>query len=330
MLLSTRFCCSLAVVGMMTFSLPKLLWSLPTVGSVPQTSNPKTDIRNPQNWVGKKFVLLEQSKHLQHFGYQSISIHEECRSYNRYADPSKNNPELEDDLGSLLYDKFAGDILTVTEVTAKPDSTEGLPKEYGVVFNDDNKSIPLYADTVLGRIDDIAPVEELPLVKKAWLGKTIWSKSRILWQYNSEEGRPTYITIPLGERLQVVDVSWGSESDFPVWVIVKRGDGETGYYEIAGTPVNKDADLYDIRAYWRNNFYDENPRNKYNWSQAVWDKVSHGEVALGMTYDQVELALDEPDHINRDVYPSGATAQWVYKHKYVYFSNRKVKAIQDR
>lgn len=304
---------------------PGQSWPLPTVGAVPKADDPKIDVHNPQNWMSKKFILLEQPASLQHFGYQLIRIHQDD-----FAPPSENNPDLENDLRALLYDKFAGDILTVTDVKAEAASPNGLPREYDIVFNDDKKAIPLYTTTVLGRVHGIAPLEELDLVKTTWMGKAIWSKSRTLWRYDAEKGLPTWVTIPLGERLKVIDISWGSDSEFPVWVIVKRANGETGYYEIAGTPMNKAADLYDDRAYWRNNFYDDDPRKKNQWPQTVWNKVCKGEISIGMTYDQVELALDPPDHINRDIYVSGSTTQWVYTNRYVYFANGKVKAIQDR
>ena len=326
-------------VSILVFSSPSLVNSLPTVGAVPTTDDSQSDVRNPQNWVGKKFVVLEMPKSLQHYGYTELRIHKE-----RYADPK--NPDLEDEVGSLLYDKFAGDILTVTDIKAEPSVPATLPTDYDVVFYDEKRGIAVYAETFNGRIKNLAPVEELVLVKKSWMGNTIWSKSRTLEQYDAQKGIASLVTIPLGKHLTVVDVVWGTDTQNPVWVIVKGDGGETGFYEIAGLPTNKDnvvrrsedtilrrSDgtlIRDHIDYWDTKFYDHDPRKDYPWPQAIWNKVCNGEISIGMTESQVRLALDLPDHINRDTYAGGATEQWIYEDRYVYFAGGKVKVIQDR
>lgn len=90
----------------MLFSLPMCGWSLPTVGAVPRTHNQKVDGNNPSKWIGKKFILLEQTKSYQQYGYDSLRIHQED-----YVEPSERNSDIEDSNGSLLYDKFVGDTL---------------------------------------------------------------------------------------------------------------------------------------------------------------------------------------------------------------------------
>ena len=200
-------------------------------------------------------------------------------------------------------------LFIVTAVKAKPAPDDGISREYDIVFNDEKKDTPIYATTTFGVVKNIVPLEELELVKKDWVGKTIWSKTRVLGQFDAQKGEPSWVKIPLGERLRVVNVAWGTDSSSPIWVIVKRNDGETGYYDIGGTSVNKDADFYEIRAYWDNSFYDHDPRKDNHWSQAIWDKVCRGKISIGMTSYQVTLSIGLPDHTNRDTYTNGSTTQ---------------------
>lgn len=70
------------------------------------------------------------------------------------------------------------------------------------------------------------------------------------------------------------------------------------------------------------------------WPMAHKSAVSRGEVALGMTSDQVRLSRGRPSDVNRSVGSWGVHEQWVYrktnlKNEYVYLENGVVTSWQD-
>ena len=66
-----------------------------------------------------------------------------------------------------------------------------------------------------------------------------------------------------------------------------------------------------------------------DWSHAFCDLIAKKSIALGMTKDQVELSIGEPDNINTTSTTYGSTEQWVYGYDYVYFTNGVVDSVQQ-
>jgi hypothetical protein len=78
-------------------------------------------------------------------------------------------------------------------------------------------------------------------------------------------------------------------------------------------------------------YYREQNR-KLEEEKAVEDAIRGKRVRLGMTKEQVIRSWGKPDDINRSVYRSGVTEQWVYdrgdyERQYVYFDDGVVSAI---
>lgn len=78
-------------------------------------------------------------------------------------------------------------------------------------------------------------------------------------------------------------------------------------------------------------YYREQNR-KLEEEKAIEDAIRGKRVRLGMTKDQVIRSWGKPDKINRSVYESGSSEQWVYRvdrveSQYVYFRGGVVTGI---
>lgn len=61
-----------------------------------------------------------------------------------------------------------------------------------------------------------------------------------------------------------------------------------------------------------------------------WNLIRQGRIQIGMSKDACKLSWGEPDDINTSRGRWGVHEQWVYpRHKYVYFENGKLTAIQE-
>lgn len=66
------------------------------------------------------------------------------------------------------------------------------------------------------------------------------------------------------------------------------------------------------------------------WPAEIKSAVLNRKVLLGMTPEQVQMAIGKPKQINRSVYSFGVHEQWVYNNgTYLYFENDKMTSFQD-
>lgn len=62
---------------------------------------------------------------------------------------------------------------------------------------------------------------------------------------------------------------------------------------------------------------------KIKYGTTNWEKILNGVVSIGMTKDMVIESWGKPSDINKTSY----NEQWVYKNKYLYFTNNKLTAF---
>ncbi|MEN1988801.1 copper amine oxidase N-terminal domain-containing protein [Paenibacillus hubeiensis] len=74
---------------------------------------------------------------------------------------------------------------------------------------------------------------------------------------------------------------------------------------------NKSSDVTD----WLNEedlFLSYDPYQKYKWSQAMWNNIIAGKVAIGMNTTQARLAWGEPRSISQEMSKQGKIEVWMY------------------
>lgn len=129
---------------------------------------------------------------------------------------------------------------------------------------------------------------------KALLGKTFWSKGvhQLVSEADFCTGRyklpaEGYIEVPNLGALTIEAVEFGNESQ-PVFLKVKTGDGRSGWYTGHRTSTYFDERFSKNTKAFSGSFWNEAPQKKYpTWSVNVWKLIQAGQVAIGMTEEQV-------------------------------------------
>lgn len=65
------------------------------------------------------------------------------------------------------------------------------------------------------------------------------------------------------------------------------------------------------------------------WTQAVCTSISRQQISLGMTKEQVTLAIGSPDNVNTTTTVNGSREQWVYGYDYIYFEDGILASVQQ-
>jgi len=268
-----------------------------------------------EEYVGKRFVFLQKPKDQQKKGYR---MH-----LDGYHLRPGYNPELETEDHNLKYDRFVGKIVKVIAI-------EKLKYGgYNVIFLEEESNMKIYSKGSFDYIDGIALLEDLSKAKERWLGKLIFSKVRAINTYNAELDKYGEVKVKIGDALKVNDIGWGNISFFPLWVIVETSKGEKGFIPVAFSWTNIPFRWTDGRP-WDNAFFEFNPKEKYGWSDEIWELIDNGEARIGMNKEQVRLSWGKPKKINKDIYRGRIQEQWIYESQYLYFENDRLTAIQSR
>ncbi len=278
-----------------------------------------------EQWIDKKFLFPENPKSLQEFGY-----HLSLKKKYSICVP---NPEFENDITcNLKYNRFVG--LSIKVI--------GFEKVYSdeikVVFLEERSGLKIYGTPYQECITDIVFLNDMENAKKKWIGKTIYSKRRSVRTYDEKLDKYGELKVKIGEPLKVTDIWWGfsscwpkyGEKDGPLWVIVESIKGEKGFIPTAFSWTNIYKDRWTQGRPWDNDFFEFNPKQKYRWSNEIWELINNRKVRVGMNKDQVKLSWGNPDEINKDIYESRILEQWIYESQYLYFENDKLTAIQSR
>lgn len=65
------------------------------------------------------------------------------------------------------------------------------------------------------------------------------------------------------------------------------------------------------------------------WTQAICTSISKQQISLGMTKEQVTLAIGSPDNVNTTTTVNGTRDQWVYGYDYIYFEDGILTSVQQ-
>ena len=257
------------------------------------------------NWVGLRFIILPQSKAVQHYGYQEL-----------YEDTDK-------DFAPLPYDEYAGKIFRVVGIGRVNGPDAGTLEEADLQLEGDKKII--HGDIDHGCMTDVAPAADLETARKLYLGKTLWLASDHLNTYDAQKDTSDLPTSPAWHQafqeipvkqyspVKVLDIVPGWYASSPVRFIVQaelESQAAQGYVDVHMSNTNVPKSLQAVNRF-ETTFLESDPRKTYAWSPEIWTALENKKVLLGMTSQQVRMSWGEPTAIHK---VSGQTnaEQWVY------------------
>lgn len=155
----------------------------------------------------------------------------------------------------------------------------------------------IMSDMIPGVIDlDMIDASRAKLVNK-----TLWTLSR-MWE-DEKGGRLEGLKY---DKVKITSVDAGSMV-FPIKVGFVADDGREGFYHLNFGNSGKDSHSF------ANMFTMSDQRKHYqSISDNVWEKICRGEVAVGMTKDEVKLAKGNPSEVNTGHDYSRALLLWGY------------------
>ncbi len=258
------------------------------------------------NWTGVRFILLPQSRAVQHYGYQEM-----------YRDTDK-------EFVPLPYDEFAGRIVRVVGIEQGHGPSGETLDEADLQLEDDKKTI--HGDIDGGCMDEAAPVSDLEMARSLYRGKILWLASDHVSTYNAAKdvsdspadlalyeafGR---VKIKQYSPVRVLDVVPGWYASAPIrFVVQDESTKAAGYVDVHMSDTNVPKDLQAVSRF-RDVFLEADPRAAYPWPAKVWTAIENKEVFDGMTATQVQMSWGAPKAIRRT---SGSqTEQWAYAPSY--------------
>jgi len=111
------------------------------------------------------------------------------------------------------------------------------------------------------------------------------------------------------EKVKVLEVNLfqNSNSDHPIWFKVESMSGYEGYVRYNGNGINKKIGKKD-------HYYLSAPLPK-SWGKKTTRKILDGNVEIGMSSQQVRIAIGNPDVLNVTSSRHGQSEQWIYQDK---------------
>ena len=295
------------------FALASLL-SLPTLPAAWGDADARFPAVPESSWVGLRFMILPQSKAVQHYGYQPL------------YQGSGNN------FGPLPYAQFAGRTFRVVNIGhANGPAGEELD-EADLQLEGDNKII--HGDIDHGCMADVCPVSDLEAARKLYLGKTLWLTRDHLSTYDAQKdtsdlpASPAWhqafqaIRIKPYSAVKVVDIVPGWYASSPIrFVVQEEAQGQEpgsesvqGYVDVhmSGTNIPKNLQAVDR---FESAFLEADPRKSYNWPPKIWAALENKEILLGMTAQQVRMSWGEPTEVHK--LPGQNIEEWSYDPAYL-------------
>ena len=257
------------------------------------------------SWVGMRFVILPQSRAVQHYGYQEL-----------YRDTDK-------DFAPLPYAPYAGRIARVLRIEQGHGPGGEVLDEADLQLEDTKETI--HGDIDHGVMNDVAPAMDVENAKKQYVGRTLWLASDHLRAYDAKKdvsdapSSPALqqafkrINIKQYSPVRVLDVVPGWYASAPVRFLVQaEAARETGYVDVHMSDTNVLLGL-QAEARFGDVFLETDPRNVYAWPAKVWAAIEARQVFAGMTAQQVRFSWGAPKSV-RVVDP--AQEQWTYAPDY--------------
>jgi len=145
--------------------------------------------------------------------------------------------------------------------------------------------------TVVGSLSlpGVAFLDEIDQARKELIGKAAWTLSRVpLRTYSAESHKVESIPIGKFSPVTIEDVVAGTDdSQGPSVLLILRDErGEEGYLAVY-LSTRHAASLDELLT-------PSDPMKDHAWPRSVWEGIQYGNVTLGMSMEQVRLAMGEP------------------------------------
>jgi hypothetical protein len=234
-------------------------------------------------WTGERFVLLEILPAFRangHHLYASINLDTETSPDTDIAHSSNR----------LRHDLFAGRHALV-EAVAPLDNGE-----YLLTFRLDTLNLFAYAATRGETVEGIARSLDLDAARRQWVGKTIYSKRRIIDRYDAKTGAFANTKVSVRAPLRVHAVRWGTTPlpPKPLWLMVVTDAGDSGFIPINQSWTNVSKQARADHAPWESEVFARDPEALYDWDPYVWESIDKHSIFIGMTLDQVRMSWQAP------------------------------------
>jgi hypothetical protein len=312
--------CALTIVSMTWYS-----HSLTPAKKMPSTSGvssagfDSSHAVTVQQWLGKKFIVLDKPKLFRKFGYE-LYLTKDLSTAVKHIDTS-----METDKHHLRYDKYCG-------TTMKVFAVEPIAGEWLISFSPDGSGPPVYAKTHKGAIEGIACAEDLDKASAQWIGRTVYSRRRFIDTYDSVGGTFGTIKVNIQDRLKVTAVRWGTTPlpPKPLWLCVTTNDKDAGIIPITQTWTNVMADKINGASPWEEDIFEKNPLEIYSWDSSTWSAINNHTIVSGMSKEQVRVSWGQPHRVMMDTTSKRCAEQWMYGNQFLCFDHDTVSSIGAR
>ena len=112
-------------------------------------------------------------------------------------------------------------------------------------------------------------------------------------------------------------------------LVLRTEDGDEGFIDIEMSGTNGSVALRGFSRF-EDHFFEQDPRQIYDWPDAIWHGIEQGKAIVGMTREQARLAWGSPRETTTTLGAAGEAEAWIYGKgdKVLTFSNGRLTSIR--
>jgi hypothetical protein len=270
-----------------------------------------------ENWVGKRFLLLDKPAPYCSYGYELYT----CPTPDSCRGPVDTT--LETRYHRIRCGKFGGAVLTVI-------SMEPVGDEWLVGFTSNISGKPLYAKTSDGDLHEFAYAADCDSAKTRWTGKTMYSARGFITIVDA--GKTGTIKVRLQDPLRVLDVRPGLTPlpAKPLWLMVETADGAKGVIPVRFSWTISPASQRHEGNPWDDDIFESDPTLSCIADAATWETINLHHVRKGMTREQVRLSWGRPRERKSGMHEAASRECWVYDNQRLWFDTEELVGIEEK
>jgi len=228
---------------------------------------------------------------------------------------------------SNIYDDFYNKITRKQYAgrVAKVVSVEDFSGRIHLEFEMEDTKERLRARTSPGKesVIGLALFEDIHNARQHWLGQTLWGREGRLSIYEEQTGAVSFVTIKKYSPLKIIDVVAGWNEEKPVRFVLETADGKHGFVDLNLSGTNVFKEVRHLSRF-EHCFVTEDPRKARKWDPQIWTLIENGQIAAGMSANEVKMSWGEPDKVAR----TATGENWTYPAGILIFKNGLMTGIQ--